>query len=190
MRKQSSLYTQWVPKDQSLLHVKTVFTVQSMGTEGPKPSSCENSLHCTLNGYWRTKAFFMWKQSLLYTQWVPKDQSLLYVKTVFTVQSMGTEGPKPSSCENSLHCTLNGYWRTKAFFMWKQSLLYNQWVPKDQSLLHSKTVFPAHLMDNEGSKLSSCGQRWLWSDWAEAQADLSLCWGHTHIDDFLMSWLI
>ena len=26
------------------------------------------------------------------------------------------------------------------------------------------------------SKLSSCGQRSLWSDWTDAQADLSLCW--------------
>ena len=27
-------------------------------------------------------------------------------------------------------------------------------------------------------KLSSCGQQRLWSDWADAQADLSLCWAH------------
>ena len=31
-------------------------------------------------------------------------------------------------------------------------------------------------MDSEGSKVSSCRQRRLWSDWADAQADLSLCW--------------
>ena len=27
-----------------------------------------------------------------------------------------------------------------------------------------------------GPELSSCGQRRLWSDWADAHADLSLCW--------------
>ena len=25
-------------------------------------------------------------------------------------------------------------------------------------------------------------QRRLWSDWVDAQADLSLCWAHSHID--------
>ena len=29
-----------------------------------------------------------------------------------------------------------------------------------------------------GTKLSSCGQRRLWSAWADAQADLSLRWAH------------
>ena len=32
-------------------------------------------------------------------------------------------------------------------------------------------------------------QRRLWSDWANAQADLSLRWAHTHFVDFVMSWL-
>ena len=33
-------------------------------------------------------------------------------------------------------------------------------------------------------------QRRLWSDWADAQADLSLRWAHTHFVGFVMSWLI
>ena len=33
-------------------------------------------------------------------------------------------------------------------------------------------------------------QRWLWSDWADAQADLRLCWAHSHFVGFVMSWLI
>ena len=33
-------------------------------------------------------------------------------------------------------------------------------------------------------------QRRLWSDRTYAQADLSLCWGHTHFVGFVMSWLI
>ena len=33
-------------------------------------------------------------------------------------------------------------------------------------------------------------QRRLWSDWANAQADLSLRWAHTHVVGFVMSWLM
>ena len=32
-------------------------------------------------------------------------------------------------------------------------------------------------------------QRRLWSDWADAQADLSLRWAHSHIVGFVMRWL-
>ena len=32
-------------------------------------------------------------------------------------------------------------------------------------------------------------QRRLWSDWADAQADLSLCWAHTHFVGYVMLWL-
>ena len=45
-------------------------------------------------------------------------------------------------------------------------------------------------MGSLGPKLSSCGQRRLWSDWADAQADLSLRWVHTHFVGFVMSRLI
>ena len=40
--------------------------------------------------------------------------------------------------------------------VWSESLQCAQWV----------------------AKVSSCGQRGLWSDWADAQADLSLRWAH------------
>ena len=36
----------------------------------------------------------------------------------------------------------------------------------------------------------SCGQRRLWSDWADAQADLNLRWVHSPFDGFVMMWLI
>ena len=35
-----------------------------------------------------------------------------------------------------------------------------------------------------------CAQRGLWSDWADAQADLSLRWAHSHFVGFVMRWLI
>ena len=46
-------------------------------------------------------------------------------------------------------------------------------------------VFAVRSMGSQGSKLSSCGQRRLWSDWADAQADLSLRWAHNHIVGFV-----
>ena len=42
-----------------------------------------------------------------------------------------------------------------------------------------------------GPKLSSCRQRRLWSDWVEAQADLSFHWAHMPFCCFFfMRWLI
>ena len=50
-----------------------------------------------------------------------------------------------------------------------ESSLCAQWVAKDPSFVHA---------DNED-----------WSDWADAQADLSLRWAHSHIVGFVMSRL-
>ena len=50
-------------------------------------------------------------------------------------------------------------------------------------------VFAVRSMCSQGSKLSSCGQRRLWSDWADAQAKLSLRWAHAHFVGFVMSRL-
>ena len=51
-------------------------------------------------------------------------------------------------------------------------------------------VFAVRSVGSLGSKLFSCGQRRLWSDWADAQADLSLRWAHNHIVGFVMRQLI
>ena len=50
-------------------------------------------------------------------------------------------------------------------------------------------VFTLHSMGSKGPKLSSCRQRRLWSDWVDAQADLSLRWAQTHFVGFVMSRL-
>ena len=50
-------------------------------------------------------------------------------------------------------------------------------------------VFAVCSLVSWGSKVSSCGQRRLWSDWADAQADLSLRWTHSHFVSFVMSRL-
>ena len=39
-------------------------------------------------------------------------------------------------------------------------------------------VFAVHSLGSLGLKVSTCGQRWLWPDRADAQADLSLRWMH------------
>ena len=40
-------------------------------------------------------------------------------------------------------------------------------------------------------KLGSFAAHWAHSkDWTDVQADLSLCWAHTHFVGFVMSWLI
>ena len=54
--------------------------------------------------------------------------------------------------------------------VWSESLLCALRVAKDPSFLHA---------DSED-----------WSDWVDAQADLSLRWAHSHIVGFVMSRLI
>ena len=54
--------------------------------------------------------------------------------------------------------------------VWSESSLCAQWVAKDPVFLHA---------DSED-----------WSDWADAQADLSLRWAHTHFVGFVMLRLI
>ena len=53
---------------------------------------------------------------------------------------------------------------------WSKSSLCAHWVAKDPSFLH---------VDSED-----------WSDWADAQADLSLHWVHSHFVSFVMRRLI
>ena len=53
--------------------------------------------------------------------------------------------------------------------VWSESSLYAQWVAKGPRFLHA---------DSED-----------WSDWAHAQADLSLRWAHTPLVGFDMSRL-
>ena len=54
--------------------------------------------------------------------------------------------------------------------VWSGSLLCAQRVAKDQSFLHA---------DSED-----------WWDWVDAQADLTLCWAHSHFVGFVMRRLL
>ena len=47
-------------------------------------------------------------------------------------------------------------------------------------------VFAVCSMGCQGLNASSCGHRRLWSDWADAQTDLSLCWAHSHFVGFVV----
>ena len=60
---------------------------------------------------------------------------------------------------------------------------------KTQSSLPSLISLHCALNGYLGAQVSSCGQRKLWSEWADAQGDLSLRWAHTHSVGFVMSWL-
>ena len=51
-------------------------------------------------------------------------------------------------------------------------------------------VFAVCCMGSWGPNVSSCGQRRLWPAWADAQADLSLRWAHSHFVGFVMRRLI
>ena len=53
--------------------------------------------------------------------------------------------------------------------VWSESSLCPHWVAKDPSFLHA---------DSED-----------WWDWADAQANLSLRWTHSHLVGFVLSWL-
>ena len=56
--------------------------------------------------------------------------------------------------------------------VWSESSLCAQWVAKDPKFLHA---------DSKSED---------WSDLADAQADLSLHWAHSHFVGFVMRWLI
>ena len=51
-------------------------------------------------------------------------------------------------------------------------------------------VFAVRMKNAEVFSYPLSAQRRLSSDWADAQADLSLRWAHSHFVDFVISWLI
>ena len=51
-------------------------------------------------------------------------------------------------------------------------------------------VFPVHLKKAWVLSYPLSAQRRLWSDWADAKADLSLCWAHSHFVGFVMRRLV
>ena len=61
---------------------------------------------------------------------------------------------------------------------------------KTQISLGISPVWSVFAVRSMGHKVSSCRQQRLWSDWADAQADPSLRWAHSHIVGFVMSRLI
>ena len=50
-------------------------------------------------------------------------------------------------------------------------------------------VFAVHMKKAWVLSYPLSAQRRLWSDWADAQADLSLCWAHSHFVGFVLRWL-
>ena len=60
---------------------------------------------------------------------------------------------------------------------------------------HMIRIWTGRILDSRGCKVSSCGQRRLWSDCANAQADLSLRWAHmsdgrcSHVEAYIWNLL-
>ena len=52
------------------------------------------------------------------------------------------------------------------------------------------SVFAVRSVGSWGPNVSSCGQQRLWSDWADAQAGLSLRWAHYHFVGFVMRQVV
>ena len=70
----------------------------------------------------------------------------------------------------------------------------NECAPSEDSVQPGRPpslirVFAVRMEKHWVLSYSISGQRRLWSDWAD-QADLSLCWAHTHFVGFVMSRLI
>ena len=69
----------------------------------------------------------------------------------------------------------------------------NECAPRegsDQPGIHPVwSVFAVHMKKAWVLSYQLSAQRRLWSDWADAQADLSFRWAHCHFDDFVMSRL-
>ena len=71
----------------------------------------------------------------------------------------------------------------------------NEWAPSEDS---DQPGHPPSLIRVSAVRIKKAWvlsyplspQQRLWSDWANAQADRSLCWAHTHFVGFVMSWLI
>ena len=80
--------------------------------------------------------------------------------------------------------SLNGY-----FMLIKKQIWASSWQDQQNDRAPLEADQPGHppslirffavrSMGSQGLKVSACGQRSLWSVWADAQADLSLRWAH------------
>ena len=61
---------------------------------------------------------------------------------------------------------------------------------KTQISLGIRPVFALRMKKHWVLSYALSTQGRLWSDWADAQADLSIHWARTHFVGFVMSWLI
>ena len=116
-------------------------------------------------------AVFDWQNYTLYAviKTVPKfitNVTLLVPVLYFYIY---TNKPRHDKTNKMSVCPLKTQISLGIRPVWSESLLCAQWVAKDRRFLHA---------DSED-----------WSDWADAQADLSLHWTHTHFVGFVMSWL-
>ena len=87
-------------------------------------------------------------------------------------------------------------WSESSLSMWRKlGSLATHWVHSED---FDQTVRPAKTQISLGIRVKKAwilsyplsAQPKLWSDWVDAQANLSLCWVHSHFVGFVMSQLI
>ena len=154
---------------------------------------------------WSESSLFAWRNlGSLATHWVhSKDWSDWAEPRLIWVIAERTAILLVLSCHSS-----NGLGNSEVYTVWPSSFrgfLYllvwattwnnqqNECVPSEDS------DQPGHLPSLISLR---CALKWVsedpsfryadiedWSDWADAQADLSLCWTHSHFVGFVMLWL-
>ena len=141
----------------------------------------------------RTKgAIILWAGSLIIIIWysyarlsVAGHDSIVYTtrriwKSVCTLRLLMV-----MHCDSELRCICAALWQNQQ----------NDWAPSEDSDQpgHPPSlvrVFTVRMKKDWILSYPLSGQRRLWSDWADAQADLSLRWAHSHFVGFVMRGLI
>ena len=85
-----------------------------------------------------------------------------------------------SNSENNFHLNINLVLKNEPY---SQKTYLRTCAPSEDSdqPAHSRSlirIFTERFLDIKRCQVSLCGQRELWSDWADAHADLSLRWAH------------
>ena len=106
----------------------------------------------------------------------------------------GRTGPWPQGCTWNCRNTLRGpYNRLPEKDKIRKEMSCDMTKPKwlcTQWRLRSAWASAVRMKKSWVLSYPLSAQRRLWSDWANAKADLSLCWAHSHLVHFIMSGLI
>ena len=106
----------------------------------------------------KNAACYILKPIIIYVDFISKTHvPSLLIHTYLMLSSFHPTRPYIGN-SNKVIWAAAGKTKWSVHPVWSESSLCAQWVAKDPGFFHA---------DSEG-----------WSDWADAQADLSLCWAH------------